>query len=578
MDFDNFDKSLNHSTSHLLALAIKTLYPDVKLGFGPSTKEGFYYDFEFSTPISNLDLPKIEKLMKKLASSNLQIVQTDGKNIDFSTQIYKKELLEEFESQNKNITFYSIVDAKNNILFEDLCVGGHVGEIKNIKHFKLLNTAGAYWRGDSKNIQLTRIYGTSWHTQDELNNFLAFLEERKERDHRKIGKELKIFTFTKWFGLGFPVWLENGMKIHNKIKDKILAFDKRYGFREVLTPHFGEKHLYETSGHLAHYKDDMFEPIKAESDYLIPRPMTCPHHIVLFDKAQCSYRQLPYRISEQSRLYRFEKSGALTGLERVRSMDLTEGHIFVSRKQIFDECKHLFTMIEEVLDFFEIKIDYISFSRRDPEDKSKFYDDEQMWNDAENDLKKFLDSHNVKYVEKIGEAAFYGPKIDFQIKTVLNKEITISTLQLDFLLPKKFNIYFNNENNEKETPVLIHRGLIGTYERFISILLEQTKGVLPFWLSPNQVSVIPILSKHEDYAEFVRSELAKNNFEVEVDARDERITKKIREAQIQKVKYQLIIGDSEVENQKITYREYGKQESTTTSLDEFIKLLNSQNV
>ncbi|WP_436359019.1 threonine--tRNA ligase [Mycoplasma sp. 480] len=567
-----FNKELNHTTSHLLAAAVIELYPNVQLGFGPSTEEGFYYDFKFEKPISDEDLNKIEKKMKSLASGGYKMVKTSGENYSFTDKPFKKELYDEIISKNQEVTFYSLINPSNNkILFEDLCSGGHEDSTSKIKHFKLLSIAGAYWRGKSKNEQLTRIYGTSWETKEELDQFLEILKERKERDHRKIGKELNIFTFSHLSGQGLPIWLEDGMKIRNAIRDRILFFDKKYGFKEVLTPHFGSEELYKTSGHLEHYKDDMFKPIEVENERLIARPMTCPHHIILFDRQKRSYKELPIRYSEQSRLYRYEKSGALTGLERVRGMDLTEGHIFARKSQIVDEFKHLYKMIIETLNMFNIKLDYVSFSKRDPENKEKFFNNDEMWNQAESDLEKVLKELNIDYEEKIGEAAFYGPKIDFQVKTVLNHEITMSTLQLDFLLPEKFKISFINENNEKETPVLIHRGLIGTYERFISIVLEQTKGNLPFWASPRQFVVIPIQNdKHLEFAKKIKEKLQLLNFNVDLDDRDERINKKIREAQLMKTKYQIIIGDNEIKNNLVTYRKYGEENSTSENIDNFI--------
>ncbi|WP_033161138.1 threonine--tRNA ligase [[Mycoplasma] collis] len=570
-----FNKNLNHTASHLLASAVVKLYPDVKLGFGPATNEGFYYDFSFKNPINDQDLAKIEKMMHKLASGGYKVKQTFGENYNFDTKPFKKELYDEIKASGKIATFYSLINPSNNeILFEDLCVGSHIESVSNLKHFKILSLAGAYWRGKVENEQLTRIYGTAWETKEELEQFLTILKERKERDHRKIGKELNIFTFSNYFGQGFPIWLPDGMKIKNAIENLVLKLDKKYGFQEVLTPHFGTKQLYETSGHLEHYKEDMFKTIQMDNEELIARPMTCPHHIILFDKNKKSYNDLPLRYSEQSRLYRYEKSGALTGLERVRAMDLTEGHVFVTKNQIVSEFKNLYAMIKEILKLFKIQIDYVSFSKRDPENKEKFYDDENMWNNAETDLKQVLDDLKIKYVEKVGEAAFYGPKIDFQIKTALNHEITLSTLQLDFLLPQRFNISFINKNNEKEIPILIHRGLIGTYERFISILLEQTKGVLPFWLSPKQFVVIPIdNNKHYKYANEIYNELFNLEFNVEIDKRDERINKKIREAQISKTKYQIIIGDNELENRIISFREYGKNETNEIKFDKFIKLM-----
>lgn len=567
------NKQLNHTTSHLLAAAIERLYPGVKLGFGPATEEGFYYDFEFLEPLSDTELSKIERLMKKLASRNLVMKQVSIEEYSFENKPYKKELYDELLAQGKEITFYSLIDPQNNeVIFTDLCAGDHVNDTKNIKHLKLLHLAGAYWRGNSDNIQLTRIYGTAWDTKQELEEFLAILKERKERDHRKIGKEMKLFTFNKLGGQGLPFWLEDGMYIHNEIKNLVLQKDREYGFTELLTPHFGEEELYQISGHLAHYKSDMFKPIVVENERLIPRPMTCPHHILCYKSEKRSYRDLPIRYSEQSQLYRYEKSGALTGLERVRGMLLTEGHLFVRKDQISDEFKAMYQLIKETLEAFNIQISYVSLSLRDPENKDKYFNDDKMWNEAENQLRIVLNDLGVKYEEKLGEAAFYGPKMDIQIFTALGHEITVSTLQLDFLLPQKFNVSFINKNNEEEIPVLIHRGLIGTYERFVAILLEQTKGVLPFWLAPKQLTVIPATNHDDDleYASKINQKLFALGFRSKIDLREERLNKKIREAQISKSKIQLILGEKEHSSNTITYREYGKDESITMPLDEFI--------
>ncbi|MEA4115483.1 threonine--tRNA ligase [Mycoplasma sp. 744] len=572
------EKNLNHTCSHLLAAAIEKLYPDTKLAFGPATDEGFYYDFEFSKPLSVEELSKIEKVMKKLASRNLVTIPFEEYQYSFDNKPYKKELYEELKSQGKNITFYALQDPLNKeIIFSDLCAGGHIENTKNLKHFKLLSLAGAYWRGNSDNIQLTRIYGTAWETKEELDNYLAILQERKERDHRKIGKALDIFAFDYLSGQGFPIWLENGMYIHNEIKNLILKMDRKYGFTEVLTPHFGNEELYKISGHLAHYKDDMFSPLIVEKERLIPRPMTCPHHILCYKMNKKSYRDLPIRLSEQSQLYRYEKSGALTGLERVRGMLLTEGHLFVREDQIEEEIKKMFELISETLNIFKIEISYISLSLRDKNAKDKYFDDDKMWNNAEIILKKALDDLNIQYEIIEGEAAFYGPKIDIQIHTALGHEITVSTIQLDFLLPKNFDLTYVDSNNQLVRPVMIHRGLIGTYERFVAILLEQTKGVLPFWLSPRQISIIPVnLEQNLTYAQNIYEKLFAHNFRVKLDDREERLNKKIREAQINKVKYQIILGAKEIETNTISYREYNQEETINTTLDNFIQMLHNK--
>lgn len=568
------NKKLNHSASHLLAAAILKLYPNAKLAIGPAIEEGFYYDFEFENPILESDLPNIEKVMKELAKEGYEMRKVGIEQYSFENQPYKKELYEEFKKEGKEITFFQYWNPKTKeILFTDLCAGGHIENSREIKYFKLLGIAGAYWRGDSKNKMLTRIYGTCWETKDELAKYLDILRERKERDHRKIGRDLNLFTFNQLGGQGFPFWLEDGMKIHNAIRDYVLKLDKKFGFREVLTPHFGEKKLYEISGHWAHYQDTMFAPIKMDNETLVARPMTCPHHIILFNSTRRSYKDLPIRYSEQSRLYRYEASGALSGLERVRGMDLTEGHIFVRPDQIRSEFKHLYKMILQALKDFNIEIDHISLSLRDPQDTQKFFQNDEMWNKAENDLREVLGELNIKYKEFIGEAAFYGPKVDFQVKTALNRIITMSTLQLDFLLPSRFEMKFVDSNEQFVTPVLIHRGLIGTYERFIATLLEQTKGVLPFWLSPRQITIIPINDELNEKAQDLYNEFLDEDFNVNIDIRPERINKKIRDAQILKTKFIVVIGKKEIETNTLSVREYGKDDSKTYSKDEFVNYL-----
>lgn len=572
-----FNKELNHSASHVLAMAVLKLFPDTKLGFGPPTKEGFYYDFKFSTPITDKDLIKIEKQMQKIIANPylMQKMPNDFTLPNINEQPYKQELIKELEEKKAKITYYSIYDPINKKdLFVDLCAGGHVEEMRKVKHFKILSLAGAYWRGDSHNEQLTRIYGTAWETKEDLHSFLELLEERKERDHRKLGKELNLFMFDQLAGQGFPIWLEDGMKIQNRIKKEILRLDDKYGFCEVSTPIVGEKELYKISGHWDHYKDDMFNPIECDNEHLVLRPMTCPHHILIYRSKRRSYRELPIRFSEQSPLFRYEKSGALTGMERVRAMLLTEGHIFARKDQIISEFKHSYKLIKEALDLFEIEIDYVSFSVRDPENKEKYYDDDKMWEQAENDLRQVLKELKIDYIEMKGEAAFYGPKIDIQIKTVLGHEITLSTLQLDFLLPRKFELEYVNANNEIDQPIMIHRGLIGTYERFLSIILEQTKGVLPFWLSPKQVVIIPLDSeRHQKFADEIFYKLKEENIYVEIDDRNERINKKIREAQISKTKIQIVIGDEEMNSKELSLRFYGTDKITKIHKDNLVEYL-----
>ncbi|CAM9107466.1 threonine--tRNA ligase [Mycoplasma todarodis] len=566
------NKNLNHTASHLLAAAVLKLYPNTKLGFGPAIEEGFYYDFEFEKPLQDSDLAKIEKQMKKMLAGGYKVMQTEA--VDLSDQPYKQELIDEFTSQGKDITYYGMINPTNQqSLFTDLCAGGHVEKVSEVKHFKLLSLAGAYWRGNSDNIQLTRIYGTAWESKEELAEYLKIRAERAERDHRKIGKEMNIFMFSELAGKGFPIYLPDGQILKNTIQEYVRKTEKRYGFTEVQTPAFGSKELYIQSGHWAHYKDDMYEPVSVDGEELVMRPMTCPHHFIILNSQRRSYRDFPMRISEQSRLYRYEKSGALTGLERVRSMELTEGHIFCREDQIIDEFKNAYNLIQEGLQKFNIEIDYVSLSLRDKEDKEKYHGDEDMWNKAEDGLRTVLEDLGIEYKEMTGEAAFYGPKIDIQIRTALGHEVTLSTLQLDFLLPEKFDAHYWDENEQKVRPVLIHRGFLSTYERFIATLLEQTKGVLPFWLAPKQVTILPVSMEHHlDYAFEVKKQLEAEGVRVHIDDSKERLGKKMRNAQTSKVKFQFVIGDDEVANKNINVRAYGSKEQTTMTIEEFLAL------
>lgn len=563
---------LNHTAAHLLAAAVLKLYPGTKVGFGPAIEEGFYYDFRFENPINENDLRKIEKQMQKLVAGGYKVEKVE-EQANISDQPYKQELIKDLTEKGEEITYYALVNPSNGqSIFTDVCAGGHVDSVNKVKHFKLLHQSAAYWKGDSKNDSLTRIYGTAWETKEELDAYINLLKERKERDHRKIGKEMNIFMMDQLAGQGFPIWLEDGMIIKNEIQQYIRDTEKRYGFREVQTPAFGEQKLYEISGHWEHYKDDMFQPIEIENERLVMRPMTCPHHMLVYKNSRKSYRDLPVRMSEQARLYRYEKSGALIGLERVRSMELTEGHIFCRPDQVKAEMENAYKLIQEVLKKFDIELDYVSLSLRDKEDKEKYYDDDAMWNQAENDLRDVLKELNIEYEEMEGEAAFYGPKIDFQVKTALGHEITLSTLQLDFLLPKRFQLSYIDKDEQKKQPVLIHRGLIGTYERFISILLEQTKGSLPFWIAPRQATIIPVASEHhQDYADKVYKTLTDKGIRVHMDDRNERVGKKIREAQTSKTKWQIVIGDEEVSSNTINIRAYGSQKQETVTIDQFIE-------
>ncbi|RJS95541.1 threonine--tRNA ligase [Ureaplasma urealyticum] len=572
-----FDQKLNHSAAHLLAMALTKFYPNLSLAIGPTIDEGFYYDFNLNDPntsITPLDLLKIEKEMKKITTQALtfdyeQVTYEKAKEL-FKHNKYKLDIIE----QNKNNSLSTYHSGK----WFDLCKGPHVQNTKEIKAIKLLNIAGSYWRGDANNDQLIRIYGVAFSDQDQLDAYLKDLQERKERDHRKIGKDLNLFTFNNLAGQGLPIWLPNGTIIKNQVQKFINEVEFQFNFDTVITPILGSIDLYKTSGHWDHYKDNIFSPVQIDNEILVLRPMTCPHHTLVYSNELRSYRSLPIRLSEHSILHRYESSGGLTGFERVREMILEDCHVFCRFDQIEHEVINAFKMIQEAQEGLGIKTFEIHLSLNDPNDKEKYYDDPQMWEQSQNVLRKMLKDHNIPYKEMVGEAAFYGPKIDFQVKTVLNRIITVSTIQLDFLLPNRFNLTYINESNEQSVPVMIHIGIIGTYERLLAILLEQTKGILPLWLSPIQVVIIPVNENlHTDYVKELNIKLRKHLIRSNVDLRNERLSKKIREAQIQKIPYQIVIGDEEIKNNKmVTYRCYGSEKTTTVSITDFINMLENK--
>ncbi len=560
---------LNHSGAHLLAHAVKRLYKDVKFGIGPAIEEGFYYDFDIS--ISEDDLEKIEKEMNKITSQAIEIkrkvVSREEAKTLFKDEPYKLELIDAIP-EGESISLYEQDD------FIDLCEGVHVGNTKNIKHFTLLNLAGAYWRGDSDNPMLTRIYGTAHFSEQSLKDYLQLLKERKERDHRKLGKELELFTFSQLVGQGLPIWLPNGAKIRQLIERYIIDVEEEYGYQHVYTPVLGSVDLYQTSGHWQHYRDDMFTPVEMDNESLVLRPMSCPHHMMIYKSKLHSYRDLPIKMAEQVIQHRYEASGGLTGLERVRAMTLTDSHIFVRPDQIEAVFSDVLGLVHRVLNDFDVEISYYRLSLWDKDNKEKYFDDEKMWERAQDMLRNALHKNKIEFTEAVGEAAFYGPKLDIQIKTALGHDITLATIQLDFLLPERFELEYINEQGEKVRPVVIHRGLIGTYERFMALLIEQYKGAFPLWLAPKQVDIIPVnLDLHSDYAREVQKALRKHKIRCEVDMRDEKMGYKIRESQVKKVPYSIVIGDKEMENNEITYRRYGEKKSQTVLLDEFIRLL-----
>lgn len=560
---------LRHSTAHLMAQALKRLYGDVKFGVGPVIEGGFYYDFDTDAKISSDDFPEIEKTMKQIVNENHKIerkvVSRNEAKDFFKDDPYKQELIDAIP-EDENVTLYTQGE------FTDLCRGVHVPSTSKIKEFKLLSTAGAYWRGDSNNKMLQRIYGTAFFDKKELKAHLKMLEERKERDHRKIGKELDLFMNSQLVGAGLPLWLPNGATIRREIERYIVDKEVSLGYDHVYTPVLANVDLYKTSGHWDHYQDDMFPPMKLdETEEMVLRPMNCPHHMMIYKNKPHSYRELPIRIAELGTMHRYEASGAVSGLQRVRGMTLNDAHIFVRPDQIKEEFKRVVELVQEVYKDFGFENYSFRLSYRDPEDTEKYFDDDEMWNKAEAMLKEAVDEMNLLYEEAVGEAAFYGPKLDVQVKTAMGKEETLSTVQLDFLLPERFDLAYIGKDGEEHRPVVIHRGVVSTMERFVAFLTEETKGAFPTWLAPMQVEIIPVnVDLHYDYARQIQDELKSQGVRVEIDDRNEKMGYKIREAQMHKIPYQLVIGDKEIENNEVNVRKYGSKDQETVEKDEFI--------
>jgi threonyl-tRNA synthetase len=561
---------LRHSTAHLLAQAVKRLFKDVKLGIGPVIENGFYYDIDSPEPITAEDLVLIEKEMKKIINENIEIVRHDVSRQDAYDKFkeiddeYKLELLEAIP-ENEQVSIYEQGD------FFDLCRGVHVPSTGKLKEFKLLSIAGAYWRGNSDNKMLQRIYGTAFFKKEELAHHLQMLEEAKERDHRKIGKELDLFMTSQKVGQGLPLWLPNGATIRRVIERYIVDKELKLGYKHVYTPVLGSKDLYETSGHWEHYQDSMFPPMEMDNETLVLRPMNCPHHMMIFKNGMHSYRNLPLRIAELGTMHRYEMSGAVSGLQRVRGMTLNDAHLFVRPDQIKAEFQKVVELIISVYKDFDLTDYSFRLSYRDPEDKEKYFDDDVMWEKAQSMLKEAMDELGLDYFEAEGEAAFYGPKLDVQVKTAIGKEETLSTVQLDFLLPERFDLSYVGEDGKPHRPVVIHRGVVSTMERFVAFLIEEYKGAFPTWLAPVQVEIIPVSNEvHFDYAKQVEEKLVAAGFRVEMDDREEKLGYKIREAQMQKIPYMLVLGDKELEAGNVNVRKYGEQQSESIPFDEFL--------
>ena len=582
---------LNHSCAHLLAQAVKHLYPQAKFWVGPVITDGFYYDIDLGdTVITEADLPAIEKEMKKCSKDNKRIVREE---------ISKQQALEMFHDDPYKIDLINNMDENEVVIscyrqgdFVDLCRGPHVENTKQMKFFKLLKVSGAYWKGDANNKMLQRVYGVCFESQEDLDAYLQYLEEAKERDHRKIGRDMDIFMVSDLVGKGLPLWLPNGYTVWRILNNYITEKEIAHGYLHVHTPDLGSVELYKTSGHWDHYKDDMFSPMynisendentmtvrqlkdridrERSDDVYVLRPMNCPHHMVIFGRRSHSYRELPIRIAEIANDFRFEAQGAVKGIERARSFTQNDSHIFCTPEQIESEFKGVLDLIMETYDDFGFKDFKCRLSLRDPADTTKYFPDDEMWNNAEASLRSVLDDLKLDYFEAVGEAAFYGPKLDVLVKPAVGNEVALSTIQLDFLLPRRFELTYVNENGEKVTPVVIHRAILGSLDRFVAFLLEETKGDLPLWLAPQQFTVIPVNPNiHYEYARDLVDKMMKKGYRVKLDDRNEKLGYRIREAQVKKVTMQIVIGDHEVADNTVTIRRHGQKESLTLSQEEF---------
>ena len=569
-------KAYWHTTSHIMAQAVKRINPNIKLAIGPAIDEGFYYDFDIENHFSDEDKEKIELEMKKIIKEDLPIerfiLSRDEaiKLMEEKNEPYKVELIKDLP-EGEEISFYKQGE------FTDLCSGPHLMSTGKVKAVKLLNLAGAYWKGNEKNKMLQRVYAISFPKASQVEEYMQILEDRQARDHRKIGKDLKLFMTHPLVGAGLPMYLPNGATIRRLLERYIQDKELELGYSHVYTPSLATTNLYKISGHWDHYKDDMFPIMKMDNEELVLRPMNCPHHMLIYKSEMRSYRDLPIKIGELAHDFRWENSGAVCGLERVRQMCQNDAHLFVRPDQIKDEVGKVINLIFEVyIKDFGFSRDKFKFrlSLRDKENKEKYIDNDEMWDTAEKQLRQILKELNIEFYEAKGEAAFYGPKIDIQIQTALGHDVTIPTCQLDFALPERFELEYIGEDGEAHRPVVIHRAILGSSDRFISFLIEETKGNLPFWLCPKQIKILPIADRHIDYANKIKEQLQKQKFRVEVDSRSEKIGYKIREAQLQKIPYMLVVGDKEMETNTVGVRSRTDGDIGAMSLEEFIEKLN----
>ena len=567
---------LNHSCAHLMAHAVSHLYPGAKFWVGPVIEEGFYYDMDLGDNVINdEDLEKIEKEMKKISKDGKRMVRHE---------ISKKEALEQFKNDPYKIDLINRMDEENTIIscytegdFTDLCRGPHVESVKEIKHFKLLKTSGAYFKGDSKNKMLQRIYGVCFETAEDLETHLKELEDAKMRDHRKLGKELDLFMSDDLVGRGLPMFLPKGYIVWQELENYIKEKERKLGYLHVMTPCVGNVELYKTSGHWDHYKENMFPAMEVDGESFVLRPMNCPHHMMIYANKLHSYKDLPIRIGEIAHDFRYEASGAIKGIERGRHFCQNDAHLFVTPEQIKSEFESVVNLIFDVYKDFNITNYRCVLSLRDPQDKEKYHPDDEMWNKAENELREVLNSLGIEYTEEIGEAAFYGPKLDVNVKPAVGNEYTLSTCQLDFCLPEKFDLKYVDKDGVKKTPVVLHRAILGSLDRFMAYIIEETKGAFPLWLSPVQVNILPVNNQyHLEYAKEIKEWLDSLNIRTFLDDREEKVGYRIRESVMQKNPYTLILGQKEVDNKNISYRKYGSEDTITLSKEEFINLLKDE--
>ena len=570
--------TLNHSCAHLLAQAVKHLYPNAKFWVGPVVEEGFYYDIDLGNDvIRDEDLPKIEKEMKKLAKDGKKIVRHE---------ITKEEALEMFKDDPYKLDLISRMDEDEQVIscytqgdFTDLCRGPHVDNVKLCRYFKLIKHSGAYWKGDKNNKVLQRIYGVCLPNEEELNKYLAELEDAKQRDHRKLGKELSMFMFSDIVGSGLPMWLPNGFTVRRLLSDYIMNKELELGYEHVMTPSLANVRLYKTSGHWAHYKDDMFPAMQGdtEDEMYVLRPMNCPEHMIIYKSTLHSYRDLPIRIAEIANDFRYEASGALTGIERTRAFPQNDSHIFCRPDQIGAEIKNVTKLILDVYKDFGFNDYEFRLSLRDPNNTEKYFGNDELWEKSESELREVLKEMGVKYYEAIGEAAFYGPKIDVQVKSAIGHDVTLSTIQLDYQLPERFELEYIDSDQEKKRPVVIHRAILGSLDRFVAFLLEETKGIFPLWLAPTQAVVLPIApDAHGEYAAEIVKDLKKMGIRCTLDDRNEKLGYRVREAQTNKIPVEVVVGDKERDERAVTVRRYGSKVETKLSLDDFYSMIQDE--